>query len=316
MRQESALALMRCRMEDDHPTARSMNVPGKWMISCLLVLLAVAAWPAGPTTWERVLAQPASAAGLTVAYGSLPDQFAELRLPAGDGPHPVVVMLHGGCWLPDFDLAHIRPLAEAITALGYATWNVEYRRPAEQDDGWPHTFFDAAAALQALSAVAGEHPLDLDRITLLGHSAGGQLALWLAARPGFSPDHPLFAPGALPVERVLALAPITDMAAYAAQEQGCPAGARRVLGGSPEQWPQRYRAVSPLDNLPGKVLVELVHARDDRIVPLDHSATFARRLNAAGGRARVHVLAPPAGHFEVLLTSGAAWYRLETLLAQ
>ncbi|MEE4638095.1 MAG: alpha/beta hydrolase [Wenzhouxiangella sp.] len=287
---------------------------GKWSVWWLLVLLSGAAWPAGPTTWERVLAQPVSATGLTLAYGPLPDQFAELRLPAGDGPHPVVVMLHGGCWLPDFDLAHVRPLAEAITALGYATWNVEYRRPTENENGWPHTFLDAAAALQALGDAAGEHALDLDRITLLGHSAGGQLALWLAARPGFEPDHPLFEPGALPVERVLALAPITDMVAYAAQDQGCPAGARRVLGGPPEQWPQRYRAVSPLDNLPGRVGVELVHARDDGIVPLAHSARLAQRLNAIGGQARVHVLAPPAGHFDVLLTSGAAWQRLEALL--
>lgn len=290
---------------------------GKWIALWLLALAPAVAWPDGPATWERVLAQPASPVDLTVAYGALPEQFGELRLPPGDGPHPLVVMLHGGCWLPDFDLAHIRPLAEAVTALGYATWNVEYRRPAEQDNGWPQTFLDAAAALQTVRDLAAEHALDLDRITLLGHSAGGQLALWLAARPSFAPDHPLFAPDPVSVERVLALAPITDMTAYAAQAQGCPAGARRVLGGAPEQWPERYRAVSPVDNLPiSGVRVELVHARDDRIVPLDHSERFAQQLNASGRQARMHVLAPPAGHFDVLLTEGAAWQRLKALLAE
>lgn len=280
----------------------------------LLAVLPHLAPADGPASWERVLAQPASAAELTLAYGPSPDQFAELRLPAGDGPHPVVVVLHGGCWLPDFDLAHIRPLSEAITALGFATWNVEYRRPAAQDDGWPRTFADAAAALDALRALAGEHALDLDRITLLGHSAGGQLALWLAARPNFERDHLLFAPDPLPVERVLALAPITDMVAFAAGEQGCPAGARRVLGGSPDQWPERYRAVSPLHNLPGAVRIELVHAQEDRIVALDHSERYAKRLNTFDGQARLHRLAPPAGHFDVLLTDGAAWELIEALL--
>lgn len=280
-----------------------------------LALLPVLVLADGPATWERVIAQQASAADRTVAYGAAPEQFAELRVPAGAGPHPVVVLLHGGCWLPNFDLAHIRPLSEAITALGYATWNVEYRRPSEHDDGWPRTFLDAAAALDALSAEAGPHDLDLDRITLLGHSAGGQLALWLAARPSFARDHPLFAADPLMVERVLALAPITDMTAYAAEAEGCRAGARRVLGGAPDERPERYRAVSPIDNLPGSTIrIELVHAENDRIVPLDQSERFAQRLSASGGQGRVHRLDSPAGHFDVLMTEGAAWELLQGLL--
>lgn len=286
----------------------------KWIAAWLLLVLPMPSAADGPATWEQVMAQQASAADLTVAYGGRREQFAELRLPEGDGPHPMVVILHGGCWLPEFDLAHIRPLADAITGLGYATWNVEYRRPAEQEHGWPKTFLDAAAALDALPEVAGQFDLDLARITLLGHSAGGQLALWLAARPTFEPGHLLYASNPLPVERVLALAPITDLAAYASEEDGCPAGARRVLGGSPGEQPQRYRAVSPVDNLPGPVGVELIHADSDRIVPPDHSVLFSSRMNAAGGKARVHRLAPPAGHFDVVLADGAAWPLLQMLL--
>lgn len=284
------------------------------IVAGLLFLLPAALCQGEPASWEQVTAQTALPADVSKVYGADSDQFGELRLPVGRGPHPVVVLLHGGCWLPEFDLAHIRPLADAITALGYATWNVEYRRPGEHEHGWPKTFVDAAAALDALRNVAAAHKLDLDSITLLGHSAGGQLALWLAARPDFAPEHPLFAPDPLPVGRVLALAPITDLAAYAREEQGCPAGARRVLGGTPNEQPARYRAVSPVDNLPGPIRVDLIHADGDRIVPLDHSELFANRMNAAGGQARVHRLAPPAEHFDVLLTDGAAWRLLQALL--
>lgn len=283
----------------------------------IVIVLAVLASPltfAGPATWDQVTAQLAGPADVTSAYGDHPDQFGELRLPSAAGPHPVVVLIHGGCWLPNFSLDHARPLAEAITGLGYATWTIEYRRPAEGEHGWPETFIDAATALDRLSGLAVAHDLNLSDLTVMGHSAGGQLALWLAARPGFAPEHPLFAPDPLPVGRVLALAPITDLAAYGREEQGCPAGARRVLGGAPDEHPARYRAVSPVDNLPGPIRVDLVHADSDRIVPMDHSELFANRMNAAGGQARVHRLAPPAGHFDVLLTDGPAWRLLQSLL--
>ncbi|MFP4207326.1 MAG: alpha/beta hydrolase family protein [Wenzhouxiangella sp.] len=294
---------------------RSTVPLARTFLTLLAVVLTTLA-AAGPATWDQVTAQSAGPADVTVAYGDHPDQFGELRLPAGDGPHPVVVLIHGGCWLPAFDLDHARPLAEAITGLGYATWTIEYRRPAEGEDGWPETFLDAAAALDHLARLAGDYRLDVSDLTVMGHSAGGQLALWLAARPGFGADHPLVADNPLPVSRVLALAPITDMADYAVTEQGCPAGARRVLGGSPDEQPNRYRAVSPIDNLVTGVAVDLVHAPDDAIVPIIQSEAYAERLQAAGGRADLHRLASPAGHFDVLLTDGPVWEVLAELLAR
>lgn len=288
---------------------------------CRLILIGLATLvttlaAAGPATWDQVIAQSAGPADAKVAYGDHADQFGELRLPAGDGPHPVLVLIHGGCWLPDFDLDHACPLAEVITGLGYATWTIEYRRPAEGEDGWPETFVDAAAALDHLAVLAGAYPLDLSDLTVMGHSAGGQLALWLAARPGFGADHPLVADNPLPVSRVLALAPITDLAAYAAVEQGCPAGARRVLGGRADEQPDRYRAVSPVDNLAPEVPVDLVHAVDDAIVPIIQSEAYAERLQAAGGRVGLHRLPSPAGHFDVLLTAGPVWEVLVEMLAR
>lgn len=288
-----------------------------WSTAVMLVLMLAGqglAWAAG-ASFEEVTMQPATPADMALAYGDHPDQYAELRLPHGPGPHPVVVLVHGGCWMEAFDLAHVRPLADAITGLGYATWTLEYRRPDGSRDSWPDTFMDSARGLDELRALADEHQLDLTRVTLLGHSAGGQLALWLAARPQFAETHPLHMPAALPVQRVLALAPITDMAGFAAIDQGCNAGARQVIGGAPEDWPERVRAVSPVDNLPLGTRVDLVHAIADRIVPLAQSEGFAEQFAAAGGAVELHTLAEPAGHFDILLTYGAAWGLLESLLA-
>lgn len=269
---------------------------------------------ADPATWEQVVSQQAGAADIVVAYGEEPDQFAELRLPEKPGPHPVVVLIHGGCWLPDFDLTHVRPLAEAVTGLGLATWTIEYRRPSEGEELWPATFDDVAAALDKLRDLAETNHLDLARIIVMGHSAGGQLALWLAARPGFGPDHPLKSSNPLPVERVIALAPITDMAGYAEGERGCPLGARRVVGGSPEDHPERYRAVSPKENPVPGIRTDLVHAVEDRIVPIDQSIRFAALISELGGAVKLHRLPPPAGHFDVLVTEGAGWSLIADLL--
>ncbi len=279
-------------------------------------LLAAAVAGAEPASWEEVIAQSAGPADHVMAYGPHPDQFGELRLPPGSGPHRVVVMIHGGCWLPDFDLDHVRPLADAITALGFATWTIEYRRPVAGEDGWPDTFLDAAAGLDALRDLAETYSLDLEQITLLGHSAGGQLALWLAARSGLDVSHPLYAIQPLAVARVLALAAVTDLVDYAAEAEGCRAGARRVLGGTPEEQAARYRAVSPVENLPGPVRVELVHGDNDRIVPLRQSERFAEQANAAGGRVRLHRLPAPVGHFDVILPYGAGWALLQALLEE
>ena len=293
---------------------KSMN-KAWWTALTVLVasILVLPSW-AAPATFEEVLIQPSTPADMALAYGPHPDQFGELRLPHGTGPHPVVVLVHGGCWMEAFDVAHIRPLADAVTGLGYATWTLEYRRPDGTQDPWPATFADVARGLDELRELAEENALDLEGLTIVGHSAGGQLALWLAARPRFADDHPLYMPDPLAVTRVLALAPITDMAAFAVTDEGCSGGARRVVGGAPQDWPDRFRAVSPVDNLPLGTRLELVHAVNDRIVPLAQSEDFAQLFSTAGGEVVLHALAEPAGHFDVLLTYGEAWSLLERLL--
>ena len=118
-----------------------------------------------------------------ISYGEDRLQFAELRLPPGQGPFPVMLLIHGGCWLAEYDIAHIRKLAAAFTAEGIATWTIEYRRVGDNGGGWPGTFDDVAAATDHLVSMAGKFELDLDRFITAGHSAGGHLAIWLANRP-------------------------------------------------------------------------------------------------------------------------------------
>ena len=118
-----------------------------------------------------------------IAYGADKLQFGELRLPAGDGPHPVMVLVHGGCWLAEFDITHIRKLAAAFAAEGIATWALAYRRVGDDGGGWPGTFDDVAAGTDHLSQIATQFNLDPDRVVVAGHSAGGHLAIWLGKRP-------------------------------------------------------------------------------------------------------------------------------------
>jgi len=127
-------------------------------------------------------------AGVTITpaphlYGPHPSQVADLYLPEGAGPFPVAVLIHGGFWRTPFDRELMEPLAEDLITRGIAAWNVDYRRLGDGGGGtdWRVTLDDVSASLDQLGAVSGEYPLDTDRTALVGHSAGGHLALWLAS---------------------------------------------------------------------------------------------------------------------------------------
>src|SRR6476469_9369451 len=167
-------------------------------------------------------------------YGSRPQQFGDLRVPAGHGPFPVVVMIHGGYWRAAYDLEHTGPLCAALKARGVATWSLEYRRVGNRGGGWPGTFDDIAAGFDHLAALRGRFPLDLARIVAMGHSAGGHLALWLGAQK----------PRGL--RGVVSLAGLSDL--RRAWELRLSNGAvSELLGGPPEKVPDRYHAASPME---------------------------------------------------------------------
>src|SRR3954468_4334627 len=142
-------------------------------------------------TPEQIAGMPVSAPK-RIAYGPDPLQFGELRLPRGRGPFPVAVVIHGGCWISHFaDLQQTSPLASALTDAGIATWNIEYRKIGDPAGGWPNMYRDVSAATDFVRTLAPKHNLDLQRVIVLGHSAGGHLAIWVAARHRLPADSPL-----------------------------------------------------------------------------------------------------------------------------
>jgi acetyl esterase/lipase len=237
-----------------------------------------------------------------IAYGDHPDQAANLHLPAeGEGPWPTVVLVHGGFWRWGWDRTLMTPLARDLAGRGFAAWNIEYRRVGQEGGGWPGTFEDVAAALDAL---AGLDAVDDGRVVTVGHSAGGHLALWLAARRRLAAGAPGAAPRVFPCG-VVSQAGITDLAHGALEWLGDGAcGA--LLGGDPAEVPDRYAAASPVALVPLGVPQLLVHGADDDVVPPEQSRSYAAAAYDAGDAVELLEF-PAADHFDVIEAAGPQW---------
>lgn len=254
---------------------------------------------------EDILEREPPNMGQRIPYGSEPQQFGDLRLPPGDGPHPVVIGIHGGYWRARYDLTYYGHVCAALTAAGFATWNIEYRRIGDSGGAWPGTFTDAAAATDFLRTLAAQYPLDLDRALAVGHSAGGHLACWLAARRNISPESPLASSDPLPLAGVVSLAGVVDLRrAFALGLSDNATGL--LMGGSPMDYPDRYAAGSPYDLLPLGVRQFLLHGTADTSVPLELSERYVRRATAKGDAATLLTL-PDIGHFELVDPASQAW---------
>ncbi|NJN18975.1 MAG: alpha/beta hydrolase [Oscillochloris sp.] len=260
-------------------------------------------------TVETYLAQPVVAADRRIRYGESADQFADLYLPAGAGPHPVVLLIHGGCWQQRYDLAPLGALGADLRAAGVAVWSIEYRRLGGAG-GWPATFHDAAAAADRLATLAESYHLDLARVAAVGHSAGGHLALWLAARHRLSSDAPLFTPDPLPLRAVVALAAIGDLAAGAA-EQLCGTACRDLVAADP----RNYAWASPAALLPLGIPHHHIVGAEDAIVPANYVKRFVAQAQAAGDPTTITVV-PNAAHFEPVAVATAAWLHVRRTILQ
>jgi acetyl esterase/lipase len=246
---------------------------------------------------DSILTQPPPPADARVAYGTDPNQFGDLRLPKGKGPFPLVMNIHGGYWRAKYDLAHAGHLCAALAARGIATWNVEYRRVGNPGGGWPGTFEDVRSAFRFLTELRNRYSLDPNKVLVMGHSAGGQLALCLAAT---DPS----------LRKVVSLAGVLDL--QQAWELHLSNNAVvEFLGGKPGDLPKNYSAADPMHLAIDRATTQwLIHGSADDVVPSYLSRNYAQEKEKKGED--VHYLEiSTAGHFDLIDPHSQAWTRVQ-----
>lgn len=269
----------------------------------------VASPPDSLLTAEALAALPSQPPDARIPYGSDSSQVGELRLPDGAGPYPVVVLVHGGCFKAAYATRqYLAQMGDALKAAGIATWNVEYRRLGEPGGGWPGTYADIGAAIDYLRTLAGQYPLDLGRVVLVGHSAGGHLALWGAGRARVPSGSDLHATNPLPVRGVLDLAGPVDLTAnIAGYEALCRDSViTHLLGGTPSTVPERYASASPRALLPIGVPQVVLLGEYEEFVPRPVADEYVRAATQAGDSIRL-VVVPGLGHFDIASTRASMW---------
>ncbi len=273
---------------------------------CLLAA-AFGVFNLAPQGSRSILTRPAPPADQRVVYGKAESQFGELRLPKGPGPHPVAIVIHGGCWLSQYDLAYMGHVSSALTEAGIATWSIEYRRIGQDGGGWPGTFEDVARATDHLRELAKTHSLDLTRVVATGHSAGGHLALWLAARKNLPAESPLSGKDPLPLAGVVALAPITDLRKTGT---ACDKEVLQLMGGPAKERAATYHLASPIELLPLKIPHSIVQGDADAIIPMAMATEYVDAAKKKGDAVTL-IAIEKAGHFEVVDPKSFAWAKVE-----
>jgi acetyl esterase/lipase len=248
--------------------------------------LAAAALPA---LAQDILKLAPPKANARISYGKAPQQFGNLFLPSGPGPHQAVILLHGGFWRNTSNLNQTSHASAALAHAGAAVWNLEYRRVGDPGGDWAGLSDDVIRGAQRLMLIASRYNLDLKRVIAVGHGAGGQLALWLAAQQ------------AVDLRGVVPLAAISDLRqAYALQMSGGVVG--QLMDGSPDRAPERYAAASPIELLPISPPQRVLHGTADRMVPLEMSRRFAK-----ASRNSTLVPLAGAGHFDLIDPRSKVW---------
>lgn len=252
---------------------------------------------------EDILSRQPPKADLRVAYGSDPNQFIDLRLPARGKPQPLAINIHGGFWRAKYNLDHAGHLCAALTAKGVATANVEYRRVGNEGGGWPGTFADLRSACQFLIQNAQKHNLDASRVIVMGHSAGGQLALCLAAH---EPS----------IQGVVSLAGVVDLQ-HAYQLHLSNDAVVEFLGGTPTEVPDHYREADPMQLSITRARQWLIHGSADDTVPPGFSRDYVGRKKKRTGNENedVHLLEiSAADHFDLIDPASKAWRQVEKIV--
>ena len=245
--------------------------------SLVLATSTVLASNVKQVSFSDVVSLPVSNTPTRIRYGDEPSQFVEWWRPDHNPGAPVVVFIHGGCWLSEYDISHAAAFSSALVDRGYAVWSIEYRRVGEANGGWPHSLDDVNLAIHTLMSYSDQ--LDTDRVALLGHSAGGHLALLAGSH-----TQP-----ALRFDAVLGLAPIANLSAYAQGGNSCQRATPLFMGGTPEQMPDAYAAADPSQQRLNTNTMTMI-AAEDQIVAARFASISGMNLEVING----------AGHFDFL----------------
>lgn len=259
-----------------------------------------------PTSLSDLPSTPPDA---RVAYGPDSSEYGDLRIPGGGGPHPVAILIHGGCFKAAYATTRdLAAMADALKAQGIATWSIEYRRLGQPGGGWPGTYLDIAQAVDFLATLARPHHLDLSRVVLVGHSAGGHLAMWAAGRRRVPDSSPIGSSPRISVRGVVDLAGPLDLTAHRVEyEHLChDAVITTLMGGTPHTVPDHYAHASPIRLVPLGVPQVLIIGEHEDFVPYPFIAAYAQAARHAGDSVRVIVI-PRVGHFEIANPLAAPW---------
>jgi acetyl esterase/lipase len=244
---------------------------------------------------EEILSLTPPPADHRLAYGTDPSQFGDLRLPGGSGPFPTVMNIHGGFWRAKYDLLHAGHLGAALTRKGVATWNLEYRRVGNSGGGWPGTFEDIGNGYRFLPQIAKQYKLDASCMLVMGHSAGGHLAVCLAAHEAA-------------VKRAVSLAGLVDLQKTFELHLSNDA-VMEFLGGKPDEVPEHYQEADPI-RLTVSARQILIHGTKDDIVPPAFSGKYVEAKRKKGENAKLVEIAD-ADHFDLIDPRSVAWKQVE-----
>ncbi len=251
--------------------------------------------------WPDLLGRPKPAPTATIRYGADPLQVVDIWLPAGRGPHPTVLMVHGGCWQTEVATRDLMNwAAEDLRQRGMAVWNIEYRGIDQPGGGYPGTFLDVSAAADALRTHARRYRLDTRLVVATGHSAGGHLALWLAARKNLPSSSPLHARRPLPIAAVVSLGGLPDLEETSRISNGCGNEASSILG-KPNYAETSVPRLAPLG-----IPQLLINGLQDRIIPTKMATSYSRQMRAAGDPVDVRWV-DRTGHVELITPGTDSW---------
>jgi acetyl esterase/lipase len=262
----------------------------------------------GPMTLDQYLALRGPAPTAHIAYGTEPSQYVEFFQPEGSGPFPVAVVIHGGCFTKRFGgIEQLRGLAGALSSQGIAVWSIEYRRLDEAGGGYPGTFVDVSTAVDALAAEAAGRRLDLTRVVAVGHSVGGYLAQWIAARDHIPVSSPLYGPHSVKVSSVVSLGGIGDLRPQTVQGRTACGYPLAAITGTPEATrPDVFADTTPAELLPNGSRTVLINGQFDDYSPPTEAAEYARRVRRSGDQID-NIVLPHASHYDEVAVSSPSW---------